>query len=113
MSSGWEPTSEIEDRLRDIFGRKLDEIERRIETQIGPRWRHLGRLHEEWMDFLEGVPGLEVMGGIVAMVVDEKEGRVRFDNPLVVGGNPGMISVPKETAMKIVTLGHIPQKEKK
>lgn len=102
---------EIEDKLDEIFGRKLDEIEDRIESQISPRWRTMSRLQEEWMDFLGKVPGLEAMSKIVALVVDEKEGHVRFRNPLVVGGNEGMLSLPRETAVKIVALGHIPQEE--
>lgn len=100
---------EIEEKLHDIFGRKLDEIEGRIEREINPRWRAIARLQEEWSDFLGKVPGLEALSKIVALVVDEKEGHVRFRNPLVVGGNEGMLSLPRETAMKVVALGHVPQ----
>lgn len=102
---------EIEQKLSDIFGRKLDEIEGRIERETAPRWRTMARLQEEWTDFLEKVPGLKSMGKIVSLVVDEKEGHVRFSNPLVIGGNQGMLSLPTETATKIVMLGHIPQED--
>lgn len=102
---------EIEQKLSDIFGLKLDEIEDRIEREISPRWRSMARLQEEWADFLAKVPDLESLSKIVALVVDEKEGYVRFNNPLVVGGNQGMLSLPTETATKIVMLGHIPQEE--
>lgn len=102
---------EIEEKLYDLFSRKLDEIEDRIGNRINPRWRSMARLQEEWADFLGKVPGLEALSKIAAIVVDEKEDHVRFRNPLVVGGNEGMLSLPRETAAKVVALGHIPQED--
>lgn len=99
----------IEDRLFDIFDKKLTEIEDRIDSRISPRWRTLSTLQSEWSEFLKRVPSITVMSKIVGLVTNKKEGDVRFNDPLVVGGNQGVISMSRDMAMKIATLGHIPE----
>lgn len=98
----------IEDRVYDVFDRKLTEIEDEIDRKISPRWRSMARVQEEWSDFLKSVPGINAMGMISALVIECDEDEVRVKNPLVVAGNQGFISMSRATAMKIATLGFLP-----
>lgn len=106
-------TATIEEKLYEIFANRLDQIEDDIAARISPRWRSVQKLHEEWEDFLSDVPGVESISKIMSLVLQQSDDKVWVRNPLVIGGNEGIISMPKETAIKIVTLGHIPQEEQK
>lgn len=104
-------TAKIEEKLYGLFEKKLAELEDRINGRINPKWRPMQRLQEEWADFLSKVPGAENVSKIMSLILQRHEDVVWVKNPLVIGGNQGIISVPRETATKIVALGYIPQEE--
>ena len=95
----------LEQKLYDIFEKKLHRLE--SGTFAVTEYSRLILLNDRWNDCLDSV-GVERIGLLMSMITQKSPDHVHINDPLVFGGNQGIISMKTETAMKIVALGGLP-----
>lgn len=95
----------MEDKLHDIFRRKLGEIADRIG---GIDFKSTLRLVEAWNEYLSNLDGVERRGKLLGLVIEKEGDKAYVKDPLVIGGNQSYIIIPKELATKIAMLGALP-----
>lgn len=100
-------TLALKEKLYEIMNQKLLCME--YGMILSTEHSRMNRLNEEWNEYLNTI-GLTRISKIMSLVLGapHQESDVWITDPLSFGTTQGVISMPLETATKIVALGYIP-----
>lgn len=96
----------LEQKLYDIFERRLHALESGISVASESARQII--LKQDWNNIIDSLEDVERIGLLMSMITQKSPDHVHINDPLVFGGNQGIISMKVETAMKIVALGDLP-----
>lgn len=96
----------LEQKLYDIFERRLHVLESGISVASESARQII--LKQDWNNIVDSLEDVQRISFLVAMITQKSPDHVHINDPLVFGGNQGIISIKTETAMKIAALGGLP-----
>lgn len=96
----------LEQKLYEIMSQKLQQMEQGL--PVATEYSRINILNHMWNERLGEIPGLTRMSKMMSLILAKSENQVWVKDPLVISGNEGQISLPVDTAMKIVALGYMP-----
>lgn len=94
---------ELEEKVREVFSKKLDEIRPVVS---GPWWTQ-GGIAERWRNYLKTLEeyGVECRGMLLDKILPDDSDSTRIQDPLNMNAR---IIMPKEFAMKVAAMKGLP-----